>query len=306
MLKSRKKYLVIIAGPTAVGKTTAAIELAKHFRVEIISADSRQFYREMNIGTAKPSVKELAAIPHHFINNLSIHDNYSVGNYERDVLHFLKNYYEKNDIAILVGGTGLYIDAIVNGLDAFPEIDESIKTSIENDYSAYGLVFLQDAIRAADPNYFAKVDIQNPVRLMRALEVIRTTGKPFSEFTLGTKIKRNFSPIFIKLELDRKILYHRINVRVDEMIKNGLIPEVEQLLPYQHLRTLQTVGYSELFNYFNSSTTLDETIEKIKQHTRNYAKRQLTWFKRADYENTFSPIDVRSMINFIENAITNR
>ena len=303
MLKSQKKYLVIIAGPTAIGKTTVGIALAKHFNTEIISADSRQFYREMNIGTAKPTDTELATIPHHFINNLSIHDSYSVGSYERDVLAFLKNYYQKHDIALMVGGTGLYINAVVNGLDAFPNIEDNIKISVEEDYKKHGLVFLQDAVRASDPNYFAKVDIHNPVRLIRALEVIRATGKPFSEFARGEKVARDFTPIFIKLELNRKFLYQRINARVDEMIKNGLVQEVEQLLPYQNLRTLQTVGYSELFDYFNSVTTLTEAIEKIKQHTRNYAKRQMTWFKRAEYENTFSTTDVKNIIKFIENAV---
>lgn len=304
VLKSRKKYLVIIVGPTAIGKTTAAIGLAKHFRTEIISADSRQFYREMNIGTAKPSAQELAAIPHHFINNLSIQDSYSVGNYERDVLAFLENYNKENNIAVMVGGTGLYINAVVNGLDEFPKIDADIKKSVEDDYNLHGLVFLQDAVRASDPNYYAKVDTQNPVRLIRALEVIRATGKPFSEFTVGAKVERNFIPIFIKLELDRNILYQRINLRVDEMINSGLVEEVEQLLPYQNLRTLQTVGYSELFDYFNLKITLAEAIEKIKQHTRNYAKRQITWFKRAEYENTFSPTDSEGIIKFVENAIS--
>lgn len=304
VLKSRKKYLVIIVGPTAIGKTTAAIGLAKHFRTEIISADSRQFYREMNIGTAKPSAQELAAITHHFINNLSIQDSYSVGNYERDVLAFLENYNKENNIAVMVGGTGLYINAVVNGLDEFPKIDADIKKSVEDDYNLHGLVFLQDAVRASDPNYYAKVDTQNPVRLIRALEVIRATGKPFSEFIVGAKVERNFIPIFIKLELDRNILYQRINLRVDEMINSGLVEEVEQLLPYQNLRTLQTVGYSELFDYFNLKITLAEAIEKIKQHTRNYAKRQITWFKHAEYENTFSPTDSEGIIKFVENAIS--
>ncbi len=294
-----KKYLIIIAGPTAVGKTAAAIEVAKHFKTEIISADSRQFYREMNIGTAKPSAIELEEVTHHFINNLSILDSYSVGKYESEVLEFLDSFYKNNNIAVMVGGTGLYINAVVNGLDGFPETPEHIKLSVEKDYSQNGLTFLQDAVREADPNYFAKVDIQNPVRLIRALEVIRSTGKPFSEFTSGFKSERDFTPIFIKLELDRNTLYHRINSRVDEMIKNGLVEEVETLLPYQKLRTLQTVGYSELFDYFNSKITLPEAIDKVKQHSRNYAKRQITWFKREEFKNSFEPNDLEGMIKLI-------
>ncbi len=293
------KYLIVIAGATATGKTALSIALAKKFKTEIISADSRQFYREMNIGTAKPTNEELSQIPHHFINNLSVEDNYSVGQYEKEVITFLNNFYKKNNLAILVGGTGLFISAVCKGLDIFPDVSEAIKLQIEEAYKQNGLEFLQKKLESLDPIYFQTVDKNNPVRLMRALSVIQSTGKPFSEFQTGEKVARDFIPIYICLDIPRGVLYNRINHRVDVMVSNGLIEEVQNLLPHKNLQALQTVGYSELFDYFENKTTYEAAIDKIKQHSRNYAKRQITWFKKDAHWKYFSPDEFENIVTYI-------
>lgn len=308
------KYLIVIAGATATGKTAKAIDLAKMFQTEIISCDSRQFYREMNIGTAKPTEDDLNKVPHHFINNLSVHDNYSVGQYEKEVIAFLNDFYKNHDVAVLVGGTGLFIRAVCEGLDEFPDVPEKIKNAVENDYRHYGLEFLQRKLSEVDPVYYQIVDQNNPARLMRALSVYESTGKPFSEFQSGKKASRLFIPIYICLELPRADLYGRINDRVEVMLKKGLLNEVkgfrisdsntkrsDLINPNSEttLSALQTVGYTELFDYLDKKISLAEAVNKIKQHTRNYAKRQITWFKKTGDWKYFSPDDFEEIASYI-------
>ncbi len=286
---SVKKKLIIIGGPTASGKTDCAIQLAQHFGTEILSADSRQFYKEMSIGTAKPQLSDLAKVKHHFIGNLSIKDAYSVGNFERDALAVLETIFEKNDTAIMVGGTGLYIRAVCEGLNVFPDVPLSIRDEFEEIFKNQGIEPLQKLLQAVDYAYFTKADIQNPMRLIRALSVWKVSGKPFSSFLSGDKIERNFTPIYIALDLPRAVLYDRINRRVDAMMAEGLLEEAKTLYPFRDLNALQTVGYTELFAHFDGDMTLDEAVDKIKQHTRNYAKRQMTWFRKNDFWQRFDP-----------------
>ena len=294
-----KKYLVVIGGATASGKTGLAIEVAKHFKTEIISADSRQFYREISIGTAKPTAAELAAAPHHFVGNLSIHDNYSVGDFEREALSVLDASFEKNNVAVMVGGTGLFLRAVCEGLDEFPEIPLSIRQYFEDLYTNEGIEPLQKLLQTVDPQYFAEVDQQNPMRLTRALAVWKTSGKPYSSFRTQSKKTRNFEPIYIATDIERAVLYDRINKRVDAMIADGLVEEAAHLLPFRHLNALQTVGYQELFDYFEDKTTLEEAIDKIKQHSRNYAKRQTTWFRKEAHWQRFDPSDTEGSLAYI-------
>ena len=274
------KYLIVIAGPTASGKTALAIELAKYFNAEIISADARQFFREMNIGTAKPNEEELSAVKHHFINSHSIHDSYSVGDYEKDVISLLADYYKEKDIAILAGGSGLYIRAICEGVDKYPEVPEEIRAELQESYQQHGIEILQKELEICDPDYYRRVDIQNPHRLIRAIEVFRASGKPFSSFQKDDKIKRPFQIIKIGLSWEREKLYERINLRVDQMIENALEEEARSLYELKHMNALQTVGYQELFSYFENKISREEAINLIKQNTRNYAKRQMTWFRK--------------------------
>jgi tRNA dimethylallyltransferase len=294
-----KKYLIVIGGPTASGKTAMAIRLAQYFSAEIISADSRQFYREMTIGTAKPTEGELKQTTHHFINSLSIHDAYSVGDFEKEALAVLNNIFKKNNIAIMVGGTGLYIKAVCEGLDEFPDTPLSIRTEFEDLFKNKGVEYLQKLLQNVDYEYFTKVDLNNPSRIIRALSVWKVSGKPYSSFTKGEKLARIFEPIYIYLDLPRAILYERINMRVDNMMQAGLFAEAEKLYPFRHLTALQTVGYSELFDYFDKKISLSEAIDKIKQHTRNYAKRQITWFRKDPHWQHFSPSDTEGVIKLI-------
>lgn len=296
---SVKKKLIVIGGPTASGKTDFAIQLAQHFGTEIISADSRQFYSEMSIGTAKPQLSDLARVKHHFIGNLSIHEPYSVGDFERDVLGVLHSIFEKNDVAIMVGGTGLYIRAVCEGLDEFPDVPLSIRNEFEAIFEKQGIEALQNLLQEVDYEYFTQVDIQNPMRLIRALSVWKVSGKPFSSFRSGVKVARNFTPIYMALDLPREVLYDRINRRVDIMMADGLLEEAKALYPFKHLNALQTVGYTELFAHFDGQMTLGEAVDKIKQHTRNYAKRQMTWFRKNDFWQRFSPSDTEGGIFFV-------
>lgn len=274
------KYLIVIAGPTASGKTALAIELAKYFSAEIISADARQFYQEMNIGTAKPTIQELSLVKHHFVNSHSIHDTYSVGDYEKDVIFFLENYFKKSDIAIMVGGSGMYIRAVCEGVDKYPDVPHEIRLELQDEFQKYGIEFLQKELKICDPEYYEKVDLQNPHRLIRAIEVFRASGKPFSSFQNNKKTERPFKIIKIGLNWEREQLYERINLRVDQMIENGLEKEARSLFNLKHLNALQTVGYQELFSYFEGIISREEAINLIKQNTRNYAKRQMTWFRK--------------------------
>ena len=301
----KKKYLIVIGGPTAAGKTSTAIRIANHFGIEILSADSRQFYQEMSIGTAKPSNIELAQAPHHFINNLSIHDKYSVGDYEKEVLNKLEILLKDKQSAILVGGSGLYIRAVCEGLDEFPEVPQNIKEELINLFEQEGLAPLQASLQDLDPQYYAEVDIANPHRLIRALSVIKASGAPFSKFRNQAPKERPFEIIKIVLEMDRAELYDRINQRVDVMIETGLIDEARVLHPNRHLNALQTVGYEELFNHFEGKISLEEAIELIKRNSRRYAKRQMTWFrKKADW-NRFSPTDIGGILDFLQNHFRN-
>lgn len=276
------KYLITIVGPTAIGKTSLSIALAQHFNCDIISCDSRQFFTEMSIGTAAPSKEELAAVNHHFIHNKSIFENYTVGDFEKEAIATLDELYKTNDYAILVGGSGLYVDAILKGFDDFPEIDNLVREDITSNYEKLGIEYLQTELEKRDPVYFATVAKENPQRLMRALEVCIGSGKPYSSFLNQKKNERNFIPIKIGLEADREIIYDRINRRVDIMMNEGLLEEAKKLYPHKELNALQTVGYRELFSYFDGEFTLDFAISEIKKNSRRFAKRQLTWFKKNE------------------------
>jgi tRNA dimethylallyltransferase len=272
------KSLIVICGPTAVGKTAIAIQVAKHFHTEIISADSRQFYREMSIGTAKPTKDELAMAKHHFINNLSINDTYTAGDYEKEALKTLDKIFETLDTAVMVGGSGLFIRAVCEGFDDFKANEIAEETTMK--IKEMPLAEMQAEVARLDPEYYEKVDRHNPRRLQRALEVIYSTGRKYSEQRKGERAQRNFNIIKIGLELPREQLYERINHRVDEMLKAGLWEEATALYPYRNLQPLQTVGYQEVFDSIDGKLTQAETIENIKQNTRRYAKRQMTWFKK--------------------------
>ncbi|MFI8603867.1 tRNA (adenosine(37)-N6)-dimethylallyltransferase MiaA [Cellulophaga baltica] len=276
-----EKTVISVVGPTAIGKTKLAIAIAQQYKTEIISADSRQFFKEMNIGTAVPSPEELAAAPHHFIQHKSILEPYSVGDFERDAIAKLESLFETKDIVVLVGGSGLYVDAVTKGLDHFPEVDAAIRPRLNQELATQGIAVLQNQLKELDPEYFNKVDIQNPHRLVRALEICIGTEKPYSSFLNKDKNKRPFKTITLGIEAEREMIYERINQRVDLMVDAGLIDEVKSLIEHKALNALQTVGYKELFNYFEGLWQLDFAISEIKKNTRRFAKRQLTWFRRA-------------------------
>ena len=290
--------LLVIGGATASGKTATAIWLAREFGAEILSADSRQFYREMSIGTAKPSPAERQMAPHHFIDSLSVGDDYSVGDFERDALKILDRIFQHKNTAILTGGSGLFLKAVCEGLDAFPAISEKTKNWVDAGEQAGGLPWLQAQLAEHDPAWFAKVDRHNPARLRRALEVCRESGLPYSSFLEKEKISRPFRPVYILLELPRVELYARINARVDAMIAAGLEDEALSLLPWRHRPALRTVGYEEWFDYFDGKISRTEAIEKIKQHSRNYAKRQATWFRKHGEWTVFHPDERDRIMDF--------
>lgn len=281
-MTEEKKYLIVVVGPTAIGKTARAIEIAKHFGCDIISCDSRQFFKEMRIGTAVPSSEELAAVTHHFIHNKSIFEPYTVGDFEKEALEQLGALHEQNPVAVMVGGSGLYVDAVLKGFDAFPEIDPSVRETLMQAYDKQGIDYLQGELQRLDPDYYAVVDTGNPQRMMRALEVTIGCGKPYSSFLSGKENTRNFTPIVIGLTADRDIMYSRINQRVALMMEEGLLEEARALHPHRLLNALQTVGYRELFDYFEGKTTLDTAVEEIKKNTRRFAKRQMTWFRKNE------------------------
>ena len=276
------KFLVSIIGPTAIGKTALSIKLAQHFNTEILSADSRQFYKEMQIGTAAPSKEELASAKHHFIHHKSIHENYNVGAFEKDALKCLDKLFKKQNVAIMVGGSGLYVDAVINGLDDFPEVNSNIRKALNEQLKNDGLITLQNQLKFLDIKTFENIAIDNPHRVIRALEICIGTGKPYSSFLNKGKEKRHFKTISVGLTSERDLIYNRINQRVDLMMNAGLLNEVEQLTDYQNLNALNTVGYKELFNYLNGEWPLDFAISEIKKNTRRFAKRQLTWFKKNE------------------------
>jgi tRNA dimethylallyltransferase len=269
-----------LLGPTAIGKTKLAIALAQQYKTEILSADSRQFYKEMRIGTAVPSQEELRAIPHHFIQHKSIFEDYSVGDFETDALKKLKELFKNKDVVIMVGGSGLYVDAVVDGLDEFPQVEPKIRAQLNGRLKNEGIESLQKQLKRLDKIYYQKVDIENPHRLIRALEICIGTGKPYSSYLNQERSPRDFKTIYIGLEANREVIYDRINQRVDLMMEEGLLKEVEPLFQHRSLNALQTVGYKELFNFLDDKWSLDFAISEIKKNTRRFAKRQLTWYRK--------------------------
>ena len=276
----KQKYLISIVGPTAIGKTALSIKLAQYYNTEIISCDSRQFFKEMTIGTAVPELEELAAAPHHFIQNKSILDEYNVGTFELEAISKLNELYKTHDVVIMVGGSGLYVNAVINGLDDFPKVDSSIREELTQRLELEGIESLQNQLKELDPITFEKIAIDNPQRLSRALEICIGSGKPYSSFLNIKKNSRVFKTISIGLTANRELMYDRINKRVDIMMKNGLLEEVKTLLPHKELNALNTVGYKELFNYLDEEWDLDFAVSEIKKNTRRFSKRQVTWFKR--------------------------
>lgn len=305
-----KNYLILVVGPTAIGKTALAIELAQYFDSEITSCDSRQFFKEMEIGTAVPNSKELAAVKHHFIQNKSIHENYNVGDYEREVLPHLDTLFEQNNIQVVVGGSGLYVDAILKGFDSFPDVDENIRKEIEQKYDEFGIEYLQNQLKEFDPEYYQKLNEENPQtlinqqRMKRFVGVSMSSGKAYSSFLNKNEGKRNFTPILIGLKADREEMYERINKRVDLMLQNGLLKEVESLYEHKNLNALQTVGYHEIFSFFDGEIEFDFAIEEIKKNTRRFAKRQMTWFTRNESTKWFDyKTNVSEIITYIQNQL---
>lgn len=299
------RYLISIIGPTAIGKTALAIRLATIFDTDIISADSRQFFREMKIGTAMPSPEELDAAKHHFIGHKSISDEYSVGHFEEEAIPLINRLFEKKNALILVGGSGLYIDAVLFGLDKFPEVDAKYRLQLDALLRENGIEALQKLLQEKDPVYLEKVDRNNPHRLIRALEVCLSSGKPYSSFLNQKKTKRNFQHLIIGLETEREKLYERINKRVDQMISDGLEAEAKSLYPNKQLNALQTVGYQEFFDFFDGKISKEEAIQSIKQNTRRFAKRQITWFKK--YDATWfeaNPENYQAITAFIQHKIS--
>ena len=276
------KTLIYIAGPTGVGKTKTAIALAKAFDTEIISCDSRQFYKEMKIGTAVPTEEELAAVPHHFIQSKSIEEAYTVADFEKEAIATIEELFDKKDTLIMVGGSGMYADAVMFGMDEFPEVPQEVRNQIRLFYETHGLQGLQELLREKDPKYYTRVDINNPVRLLRALEVCIASDQPYSSFLGQERPARSFVSKMIILHCPRTVLYDKINARVDQMMKDGLEEEAKALIPFKDHAALRTVGYKELFPYFDGKCSLKEAINEIKKNSRRYAKRQITWFKKYD------------------------
>jgi tRNA dimethylallyltransferase len=294
------KKLIVIAGPTASGKTSLAIQLALNYKSEIISADSRQFYKKMDIGTAKPSKAELKKVPHHFIDFLDVNENFNAGKFETEAIQKIDALFLSHDILFLTGGSGLYIDAVCKGVDELPESVPELRNELNRQLEEEGIESLQLKLKSADPEYFSSIDINNPHRLIRALEVIKISGQKFSSLRKNTIRQRNFAIKKIGLLIDRDELYDRINQRVDDMITQGLVKEAEALLPYRNENSMQTVGYREIIDYLDRKITLEKAIDLIKQNTRNYAKRQMTWFRRDTEIKWFDPEEIDKMKRFIE------
>ena len=298
-MDKNSKYLIVVLGPTAIGKTAFAIRLAQYYNAEIISADSRQFYHEMRIGTAYPDPEELAAAKHHFVGNLSIGDTYNVARYEEEVLALLDTLYEKQDVAILSGGSGLYIDAVCKGIDDLPDHDPKLRQSLKEEMKRIGLGAFAEKLKLLDPEYYEVVDLNNPNRLLRAVEVCLQTGSTYTALRKNTNKPRPFRMIKVGLNTERDILFDRIAERVDRMMEKGLLEEVKQLLPYRDHNALNTVGYKELIAHLDGAVSLELAVEKIKTNTRRYAKRQLTWFKRDEEIRWFEPTDLSGVIEWI-------
>lgn len=303
-MTSKKNTLLVISGPTAVGKTDLCINLAKKFNTSIVSADSRQFYREMNIGTAKPSTKELREVTHFFINSLSIHEDYDVRKFELDAIRTIEKLFLNQNPVILTGGSGLYIDALTNGLDDIPQVDASVRLELTKTYTEQGIGVLQNQLKELDPVYHGQVDLHNPQRLIRALEVCVGTGKAFSSFRVKKKVSRPFEVVKIALERDREELYNRIDLRMDQMVTEGLFEEAAQLFPNRHLNALQTVGYKEIFDYLTGNYDREEALRLLKRNSRRYAKRQLTWLKKDKEYVWFHPSELDVITQFISDQMS--
>jgi tRNA dimethylallyltransferase len=300
------KYLISIVGPTAIGKTSLAIQLAEKYSTEIISADSRQFYREMNIGTAKPSVSELNSAKHHLINNKSVVDNYSIGEFEQDAIKLISNIHSRSNIAVLVGGSGLYLDVINYGLDQIPKTEKNIRNSLNNDFENKGLIYLQNKLKKVDLITYNNIDLNNSRRVIRALEVTISNEKPYSSFLNKKKVNRDFKVIEIGINAERELVYQRINNRVDDMVNQGLINEVKKLIKYKHLNSLNTIGYKEIFRYLNGDISLEFAVNEIKKNSRRFAKRQITWFKSNNNIIWFNQnYKIDNIIKVIDELISN-
>jgi tRNA dimethylallyltransferase len=301
--QKNNKTLIVIAGPTGVGKTSIALKLAARLQCHIFSADSRQIYQELNIGTAKPNQSELESVPHHFINELSITENYNVKKYEEDIISSLNQYYQNHQVAILCGGTGLYIKAALYGLDHIPDIPEELVESLEQKLISHGLDFLTKELMDIDPLSKGQIDLQNPRRVIRALAVVKHTGKPISLFKTGEQRIRNFTPIKILLQRNREELYNRINERVLEMLEEGLLEEVRKLHTFKDLPSMQTVGYQELISYLDGKVEYEEAVRLIKRNSRRYAKRQITWFNNQDTWKVFHPDEENNILSYITSQL---
>ncbi|MBT3612368.1 MAG: tRNA (adenosine(37)-N6)-dimethylallyltransferase MiaA [Flavobacteriales bacterium] len=298
-MKRNTKRIIIIVGPTAIGKTALSIELANALNTEIISCDSRQFYKELKIGSAAPNAKELAATKHHFIHHLSVTEDYNAGKFEINAIAKINDLHKTKDTIVVVGGSGLYVDAICKGFDKMPEISTQIRIKLKTKLNEQGLAWLQDEVKKADPDFYTTCDQQNSQRLLRALEVFIATGEPFSSYKSAKPKYRPFRIIKIGLTTERELLYRRINSRVDKMLENGLFEEVESLIPFQQKNALQTVGYKEIFAFYNNECTLKKAVENIKQNTRRFAKRQLTWFRKDKNITWFEPHQINEIKTFI-------
>jgi tRNA dimethylallyltransferase len=303
-MKSKKGTLLIVVGPTAVGKTSLAISMAKNYNAEIISADSRQFYKEIPIGTAAPTEEEMQNVKHHFVGNLSVGDYYNVSMYEQDVLAILEQSFKEREIMVMVGGSGLYIDALCSGIDDLPDADESLRSELNSLFLKKGISALQEKLLEVDPVHYEKVDLNNPKRLLRAIEVSIQTGKPYSSQRKGSLLERPFNIIKIGLEMPRVQLNERIERRLSSMLDEGWVNEVRSVFEYRDQNALNTVGYKEFFKYLNNEWSQEMAIEKIKVNTRRYAKRQMTWFKRDKDIEWFSPEEADNIFQFIDNKIS--
>ena len=298
-MSTNQNFLLLVVGPTAVGKSDLCIKLAKKFQTEILSCDSRQFYREMNLGTAKPSIEELQDVPHHFINSLSITDPYDVQQYEKEALVLLERLFQQHRVVVMTGGSGLFADVIQFGLDDIPAVAAELRQEINQEYQEKGLGWLQGEVARVDPDYFAVVDRDNPQRLMRALEVYRGTGHPFSSFRVKKKVNRPFQVIKIGLDLPREVLYRRIDQRMDSMVASGLFEEAASLFAQRELNALQTLGYSEIFGFLEGKYDREETLRLLKRNSRRYAKRQLTWFRKDTSLVWFEPSQLEEVMAYV-------
>ena len=297
-------YLISIVGPTGIGKTALSLKLASHFNTDIISADSRQFYKEIPIGTAAPNAEELEVASHHFIHHKSIKDSYSVGAFEKDTIEKLELLHSSKRVVVMVGGSGLYVNAVIKGFDEFPDVATEIREQLNSELESKGLEFLQQELKRLDPKSYETIALKNPHRVIRALEICRSTGQPYSSFLNKHKAQRHFKTISIGLKAERPLIYERINNRVDQMIENGLLEEAKAVFNYRNMNALNTVGYKELFNYFDGKWTLDFAISEIKKNTRRFAKRQMTWFQKDSETQWFEyDTDIQNIINYLDNEL---